>query len=119
MEIPLEEWMRIFVAFQTEHVRAFPKDAPYMPGYDDLIIKMKVGGMLRLQYDTLLRQKRAKKINKGSRKIRNWAVTDIVLYLACQPPRSARRPIGHKPTSHRPSLGLPAGQYQHQQPQPQ
>ncbi len=54
-----------------------------MPGYVDLIIKMKVGGMLWLHYDTLLRQKIAKKIDRGSRKITNCAVTDIVLYLAC------------------------------------
>ncbi len=43
VDIPLEEWMRIFMAFQAEHVRSFPRDAPSMPGYVDLIIKMKVG----------------------------------------------------------------------------
>ncbi len=107
VDIPLEEWMQIFMAFLTEHVRAFPKDAPSMQGYVDLIIKM-VSGMLWLQYNMLL-QKRANKIDMGSRKIKNWAVTDIVLYLACQPPRSATRFSGSNPTSHRPSLGLSAG----------
>ncbi len=53
--------MRIFMAFQEEHVSAFPKDAPSMSGYVNLIIKMKVGGMLWLCYDMLLRQKRTKK----------------------------------------------------------
>ncbi len=79
--------MQIFMEFQAEHVRSFPRDAPSMPGYVDLIIKKKVGGMLWLRYDTLLWQKRSKKIDRGSRRLKNWAVTDIVLYLACQPPR--------------------------------
>ncbi len=48
VDILLEEWMYIFMAFQVEHVRVFPKDALSMPGYVDLIIKMKGGGMLWL-----------------------------------------------------------------------
>ncbi len=46
IDIPLEELMHIFMAFQAEHVIVFPKDAPSMGGYVHLIIKMKVGGML-------------------------------------------------------------------------
>ncbi len=83
VDILLEEWMWIFMAFQAEHVRSFSRDAQSMPGYVNLIIKMKVGGMLWLQYDTLLRQKRSKKIDRGSRRVKNCAVTDIVLYVAC------------------------------------
>ncbi len=115
VDIPLEEWMRIFMAFQAEHVRSFPKDAPSMPGYVDLITKMKVGGILWLLYDTLLRQKRAKKIDRGSRRVKYWAVTDIVLYLACQPPRAVAKVGGNKLA--RPSPRLPTSQYQPQQPQ--
>ncbi len=115
VDIPLEEWMRIFMAFHAQHVRSFPRDAPSMPGYVDLIIKVKVRGMLWLWYDTLLQQKRAKKIDRGSRRVKNWAVTDIVLYLACQPPRAIAKVGGNKLA--RPSLGLPTSQYQPQQPQ--
>ncbi len=86
VDIPLEEWMRIFMAFQAEHVRSFPRDALSMQGYVNLIIKMKVGGILWLRYDTLFRQKRSKKIDRGSRRVKNWAVTDIVLYVAWQLP---------------------------------
>ncbi len=73
-------------------------------------------GMLWLRYDTHLRQKRAKKIDRGLRKARNWAVTDIVLYLACQPPRPIIRVGGNKLA--RPPLVLSASQYHFQQPQP-
>ncbi len=68
VDISLEEWMRIFMAFQVEHVRSFPRD-----------------------------------------------VTDIVLYLVCQPPRAVAKVGGNKLA--RSSLGLPTSQYQPQQPQ--
>lgn len=48
MDISLEEWVRIFMAFQAEHVMAFLKDALSSHGYVDLIIKMKAGGMFWL-----------------------------------------------------------------------
>ncbi len=110
-DIPLEDWIQIFMAFTVEHLRAFPKDAWSMPGHVDLIIKMKATNMLWLKYDTLVCQKRAKRIARGSRKIKSWASTDVILYLACQPPRLLQKP---KTFSQRPSMGPPTGQSHHQ-----
>ncbi len=101
--------------FPSGICEVIPQGYPSMPGYVDLIIKMKVRGMLWLRYDTLFRQKRAKKIDRGSRRVKNWAVTDIVLHLACQPPRAVAKVGGNKLAS--PSLGLQTSQYQPQQPQ--
>ncbi len=58
--------------------------------------------MLWLRYDTLLGQKRSKKIDKGSRRIKNWAATDKVLYLACQPTRIVTK-VGGKQASQQPN----------------
>ncbi len=60
--------------------------------------------------------KRSKKVDKGSRKVKNCMVMDIVLYLSCQLRRIATRVGGPKPTSHIPLMGLSARQYQPQHP---
>ncbi len=99
------------MASTVEHLRAFPKDALSMPGHDDEIIKMKATNMLWLKYDTLVRQKDAKRIARDSRKVKSWTSTDVVLYLACQPPTLLQKP---KTFSQRPSMGPPTGQSHHQ-----
>ncbi len=80
------------MASTVEHLRAFPKDALSMPGHDDEIIKMKATNMLWLKYDTLVRQKDAKRIARGSRKVKSWTSTDVVLYLAASLLRCYRSP---------------------------
>ncbi len=39
VDMPLEAWLRIFLAFQIEHLQAFPKDALSMPDNMDQIIR--------------------------------------------------------------------------------
>jgi hypothetical protein len=81
--IPVIEWVRIFCAFQSEHVRFFPKDAPHMPKYVDLILKMSTSYMQWLQYDFTFRTRRAKKALRNPKKVKGWGQTDIELYIAC------------------------------------
>ncbi len=40
-DMPFDELLRIFLAFQSEHLTAFPKDAVTMPAHIDQIVKMK------------------------------------------------------------------------------
>lgn len=84
IDMPLEGWMKIFLAFIVEHLRAFPKDALCIPGHMDLIIKMKVGAMQWKKYGMLVRQKREKWIARGFQNVGSWSATDVVLYLKCQ-----------------------------------
>lgn len=65
----------------VEHLRAFPKDALFMLGYMDLIIKMKVYLMQWQKCDIPVKQKRKKWIARGSKKVRSWSATYVVLYL--------------------------------------
>ncbi len=44
-DMPFDEWLLIFLVFQSEHLRAFPKDAATMPAHIDQIVKMKNSGM--------------------------------------------------------------------------
>ncbi len=37
--MPFDEWLRIFMAFQSEHLRAFPKDTVTMQAHIDQIVK--------------------------------------------------------------------------------
>ncbi len=82
------------LAFQIEHLLAFPKDALSMPGHMDQDIKMKMTGMQWQKYDMLIRQKRGKKISRESKKVGSWATTDVILYLECQQPRPATKTQG-------------------------
>ncbi len=65
--------MGIFLTFMAEHMRVFPKEAVSMPGYMDSIIKMKVSRLQWLKYDMLFRQKRGKRIARGSKKVGSWS----------------------------------------------
>ncbi len=40
-----DEWLRIFLAFRSEHLRAFPKDTVAMLAHIDQIVKMKNDSM--------------------------------------------------------------------------
>ncbi len=55
----------------------------------------------------MYRQKRGKRIARGSKKVSGWATLDVVLYLECQAAKLQGRPEG--PTQ-RPSLGLTPSQ---------
>ncbi len=76
--MPFNEWLQIFQAFQSEHLRAFPKDAVTMLAHIDQIVKMKNAGM------QMCRQKRGTRIARGSKKVGGWATLDVVLYWECQ-----------------------------------
>ncbi len=94
--------MRIFLAFQIEQLRAFPKDALSMPGHMDQVIKMKMTGMQWQKYDMLVRQKRGKKIARESKKVGSRATTDVILYLECQQTSTATKTQGAKLVIQRP-----------------
>ncbi len=68
-DMPFDEWLRIFLSFQSEHLRAFPKDAFTMPAHIDQVVKMKNTGMQRQRYDVMYMQKRGKRIARGSMKV--------------------------------------------------
>ncbi len=55
VDMPLEDMLRIFLAYQNEHL---PKDTLSMPSHMDQVIKMKMTSMLWQKYDMLVRQKR-------------------------------------------------------------
>ncbi len=111
-----DEWLRIFRAFQIEPLRAFPKDAVTMPAHIDQIVKMKNSGMQWQCYNVMYRQKRGKKIARGSKKVSGWATLDVVLYLKCQAVKLQGRPAGQKGPTQRPSLGLTPSQASTRQP---
>ncbi len=68
---------------------------------------MKNSGIQWQCYDVMYRQKRGKRIARGSKKVSGWATLDVVLYLECQAAKLQGRPEG--PTQ-RPSLGLTPSQ---------
>ena len=84
--LTIQEWIYVFLSFQAEHVRLFPKDGPVMPKYMELILSMSERGLDWRKYDENFRMSRAKwRRIKGTRKtgICNWNKTNIELYLAC------------------------------------
>ncbi len=54
-------------------MRAFPKDAVTMPAHIDQVVKMKNAGMQWQRHDVMYRQKREKRIARGSKKVSGWA----------------------------------------------
>ncbi len=61
--------------------------------------------MLWAKYDIIFRQKRAKQIVRRPKKVKNWTVTDIELYLCCDAPReSSHKPQPYKRTQ---TISLP------------
>ncbi len=96
VDMPLEDWLKIFLAFQIEHLRAFPKDALSMPGHMDQVIKMKMTGIQWQKYYMLVKQKSGKKMAKWSKKVGSWETTDVILYLECQLLRPATKTQGAK-----------------------
>ncbi len=105
-DMPFNEWLPIFLAFQSEHLRAFPKDAVTMPAHFEQIVKMKNTGMQWHCYDVICRQKRGKRIARGCRKVGGWATLHLVLYLECQAAKWHGRQVGQKGPTQRPSMGL-------------
>ncbi len=82
-DVPVTEWVRMFCAFQAEHLRIFHKDGPHMPKYVDRVIWMANMGMNWQHFDTTYRQKKAKRLQRQNRKVRSWAKNDIELYISC------------------------------------
>ncbi len=110
VDMPLQCWLKIFLAFQIEHLQVFPKDTLSMLGHMDQVIKMKMTGMQWQKYDMLVRQKRGKKIPRGSEKVGSCATTYVILYLECQQPRPATKTHGAKlgePETLHGALGKP------------
>ncbi len=77
MDMPFDEWLQIFLSFQSEHLIAFPKDAVIMPAHIDQAVKMKNAGMQWQLYDVMYRQKRVKRIARGSKKVSGWATLNM------------------------------------------
>ena len=82
-DVPLTEWVRMFCAFQAEHLRSHPKDGPNMPKYVDRIVRMANEGMNWQRFDTTYRQRRAKRLQRSGKRVRSWARNDLELYLSC------------------------------------
>ncbi len=83
VDVPVTEWVRMFCAFQDDHLWLFPKDGPYMPKYVDRVIQIANTGMNWQHFDTTYRQKRAKRLQRRNCKVRSWAKNDIELYISC------------------------------------
>ncbi len=86
-DMSVTDWARIVLAFHAENARWHPCEATALPAYGDLILKREKSGMQWARYDIISRQKRAKQIVRRPRKVKNWSVTDIELYLNCDVPR--------------------------------
>ncbi len=54
----------------------------------------------------MCRQKRGKKIARGSKKVGGWATLEVVLYLEYQAAKLHGREVGQKGPTQRPSMGL-------------
>ena len=87
-DIPFEDWIDIFTAFQAEYVKVFPQEAHRLPKYFETVRKLAQGGGDWLRYDVSFRTARARKLarNPHSRSVMSWAQTDFELFLACQKP---------------------------------
>ncbi len=88
-------------------MRAFPKDIVIMLANIDQIVKMKNAGMQWQRYDVMCRQKRWKRIDRGSKKVGG---PDVVLYLECQAANLHGRQVGQKGPTQRPSMELTPSQ---------
>ncbi len=97
IRVSVKDWARIFMAFQAENARWHPKESTALPAYGDLILKMERAGMQWAKYDVIFRHKRAKQIIRRPKKVKNWSVTDIELYLCCDAPREP----SHKPQPYK------------------
>ncbi len=100
-DMSVNDWARIFMAFQTENAGWHPKESTVLPAYGNLIFKMERIWMQRAKYDVIFRQKCVKQIIRCPKKVKNWSVTDIELYLCCDAPReSSHKPQPYKPTQN-------------------
>ncbi len=84
-ELSISEWVHIFLAFQSAHVRAFPDDATHLPKYMECILEMHEESMDWRHYDEAFRRLRAKKAQKGvkPKRLKKWYQTDVQLYVQC------------------------------------
>ncbi len=81
-----------------------------MPAHIDQVVKMKNAGMQWQWYDAIYRQKRGKRIARGSKKVSGWVTLDVVLYLECKAGKLYGRQVGQKGLTQRPSTGLTSSQ---------
>lgn len=94
-DVPIDSWTQIFLAFMAEHVVAFPQDAPAMPKYLELILKMAAKNMDWQRYDEVFRMSRAKKVRRGKgKKLRKWSKQNLPLYLECGTMRMSEHKTG-------------------------
>ncbi len=83
----VNDWASIFMAFKCKNARWHPREATALPAYRDLILKMEKAGRQWAKYNVISRQKKAKQIIHRPRKVKNWSITDIKLYLSCNAPK--------------------------------
>lgn len=86
-EMSFEDWEDIFLSFQSEHCKWFPRDASKLPKYHESLREMKRHNMDWKRYDESFRLSRARKLarNPASRSVLPWSHTDLQLYLSCTP----------------------------------
>ena len=98
-------WIRIFLAFMAEHTRIFPRDAPAMAAYLELVISMESLNMDWLRYDESFRMARARRMLRGDLRPKPWNRMDVPLYVACSIGSTRFAPIQgkQKPTTARPA----------------
>ena len=82
-QLSKDTWVRIFIAFQAEHTRVCPKDAPAMAAYQELILSMESLGMDWQRYDENFRIARARRLQRGDQRPKPWNRMDVPLYVAC------------------------------------
>ena len=99
-------WIRIFLAFQAEHTRVCPKDAPAMAAYQELILSMESLGMDWQRYDENFRIARARRLQRGDHRPKPWNRMDVPLYVACSigsgryaPPPPKQKSVQQRPPS--------------------
>ncbi len=102
----VKDLARIFMAFKVANAHWHPRESAALPAYGDLILKIECAGIQWAKYDVIFRQKRAKQIVRLQRKVKNWHMTDIELYLCCD----AQREACHKPQPYKRTQALSSPQ---------
>ena len=85
-ELSVQDWVFVFLSFQSEHVRFFPHESPMLPRYMELILSMANDGHNWHKYDESFRMNRAKAAKRGkltTSKYFNWGVTEVVSLFNC------------------------------------